>query len=48
MVLGIYIGCASLPKYIVYAVGFMYGSVLLLYEDDTKLTISDILVVSIR
>ena len=48
MVLGTYIGRVSLPRYIVYAGGFMFGSVLIFYEDHAKLTISDILVVSNR
>ena len=44
---GIFIGWLSLITYIVYSVGFIFGSILMSYENHKTLNISDILVVSI-
>lgn len=43
---GIFVGWVSLISYIVYAVGFIFGSILMSYKDHTKINISDIIIVS--
>jgi hypothetical protein len=45
-VYGLFVGWMSLTTYIVYSVGFIFGSLLMADEDHKKLNISDILVVS--
>ena len=45
-VFGIYIGWLSMIIYLVYSVGFIFGSLLMSHKDDHTLSISDILVVS--
>jgi hypothetical protein len=45
-VYGLFVGWMSLLTYIVYSVGFIFGSLLMAHEDHEKLNISDILVVS--
>ncbi|CAF1234636.1 unnamed protein product [Rotaria sordida] len=44
-VFGIFIGWLSLITYLVYSVGFIFGSLLMSHKDDHTLNISDILVV---
>ncbi len=44
---GILMGWLSLITYIVYPVAFIFGSIIMSYEDDNnRLTITDLLVVS--
>ena len=44
---GIFTSWISFISYIVYAVGFIFGSILMSYKSSNTLNISDILVVSI-
>ncbi|CAF4260421.1 unnamed protein product, partial [Rotaria sordida] len=44
-VLGIYTGWLSLITYLVYSVGFIFGSLLMSHKNDHTLNISDILVI---
>jgi uncharacterized membrane protein YobD (UPF0266 family) len=44
---GIFVGWLSLITYIVYSVGFIFGSILMSYTNHNTMNISDILVVSI-
>ena len=43
---GIFVGWSSLVTYITYALGFIFGSLLISYGNHDILSISDILVVS--
>ena len=45
-VYGLYNGWLYFVIYIIYAVGFIFGSVLISYEDQSVFNISDIIVVS--
>ena len=45
-IFGVFVGWLSLLTYIVYSVGFIFGSILMSYENHNTFTISDILVVS--
>jgi len=44
-VFGIFIGWLSFITYIVYSVGFIFGFILMSYDYDNNLNISDILIV---
>jgi hypothetical protein len=46
-IFGIFVGWLSLISYIVYSVGFIFGSILMSDKTDKTSNISDILVVSI-
>jgi len=45
-IFGVFTGWMSLIVYIVYSVGFIFGSILMPYESHSTSSISDILVVS--
>lgn len=44
-IFGVFMGWISLISYIIYSVGFIFGSILMSYETNNTLNISDILVV---
>ena len=46
-IFGIFTGWSSFVKYIVYSIGFIFGSLLMSYEDHKKISVGDVLVVSI-
>jgi hypothetical protein len=47
LIFSVYVGWLFLVTYIVYLVGFIFGSLLMSYGDQNKLNITDILVVSV-
>ncbi|CAF1156838.1 unnamed protein product, partial [Rotaria sordida] len=44
-VFGVYVGCLSLISYLVYAVGFIFGSLLMSSKSHNSLNISDIIII---
>lgn len=45
-VYGVFVGWLSLSSFIVYSVGFIFGSMLMSFENENTLNISDIIIVS--